>query len=96
MSEKIDAIKNHILKGMSGRSIEYSNVSGFHKFLIEGDGPTHWLYISEETVDDSESVVLISFIIIYGVVEIFNQSANSKWLYLGDNGVREVDEHFTK
>ncbi len=96
MVEKTDAIKNHILKGMPRRSIEYLNESGFHKFRIEGDGPTHWLYMSEEIVDDSESVVLINFINIYLVVETFNQSENSKWLYLSVNGVREVDEHFTK
>jgi len=96
MSEKIDAIKDHILEEMPRRSIEYLNENGFHKFRIEGDGPTHWLCMGEEIVDDSESDVLINFINIYRVVETFNQSENSKWLYLSGNGFREVDKHFTK
>jgi len=96
MSEKIDAIKDHILERMPRRSIEYLNESGFHKFRIVGDGSTHWLYMGEEIVDDSESVVLINFINIYRVVETFNQSENTKWLYLSGNGVREVDKNFTK
>ncbi len=96
MSEKTDAIKNHILEGMPRRSIECLNKNGFHKFRIETDGPTHWLYMSEEIVDDSESDILKNLIDIYQVVETFNQSENSKWLYLSGNGVREVDEHFTK
>lgn len=96
MTEKIDAIKNHILEGMPRRSIECLNQSGFHKFRIETDGPTHWLYMSEEIVDDFESDILKNLIDIYQVVETFNQSENSKWLYLSGNGVREVDEHFTK
>ena len=96
MSEKIDAIKNHLLKGMPGRNIEYLEASGFHKFRIEGDGPTHWLYMSEESVGDSESVVLINLLDNYHIVTTLNQSTNSKWLYLSDNGVSEVDENFTK
>ena len=96
MSGKTDVIKNHILQGMPRRSIECLNKSGFHKFRIETDGPTHWLYMSEEIVDDSESDILKNLIDIYQVVETFNQSENSKWLYLGGDGVREVDKLFTK
>jgi len=96
MSEKIDDIKDHILEEMPRRSIEHLNENGFHKFRIEGDGPTHWLCMSEEIIDDSESDVLINLINIYRVVKTFNQSENSKWLYLSGNGFREVDKHFTK
>ncbi|MCZ6666300.1 MAG: hypothetical protein O7B81_13420 [Gammaproteobacteria bacterium] len=96
MSEKIDAIKNHLLKRLPGRNIEYSNASGFHKFRIEGECPTHWLYMSEETVDDSELAVLINLLNIYHIATTVSQSSTSKWLYLSDMGVREVDENFTK
>jgi hypothetical protein len=96
MSEKIDAIRNHILKGMPGRNIKHRCNNGFHTFRIEDDGPKYWLYISEETISDFEIVVIINFINSYHIIETFNQSENSKWLYLSDNGVKEVDEYFTK
>ena len=43
MSEKTDAIKNHILEGMPRRSIECLNKNGFHKFQIE------WLVNTESS-----------------------------------------------
>lgn len=96
MNGKINAIKSQLLKEMPGRNIEYSNANGFHKFRIEGDGPSHWLYMSEETVGDSELAVLINLLSIYDIAMTFNKSTDSKWLFLSDNSVREVDENFTK
>ena len=96
MNQNIEAIRNHLLRGLVGSSIEYKNSSGCHKFRIESSNPTHWLYISHEVVDDSEPVILINLINIYKIVESFIEANESKWLYLGSTGIKEVDEHFTK
>lgn len=98
MDKKVRAIKNYLFKGMPGRSIEYqySGSHELHKFRIVGKKPTHWFYISREVVDDSEPVVLINLINIYHVIDTFNAAKESKWLFLESNGIREVDENFTK
>lgn len=96
MDEKVETIQNHILKGMAGRSIQYLHAGGFHKFRIENDGPTHWLYLSEVVVEDSEPVILVNLINIYHIVDTLTQADSSKWLFLDTNGIREVDENFTK
>ena len=98
MDKKISAIKNHLLKGMTARIIEYqySGSHELHKFRIEGEKPTHWFYISREVVDDSEPAVVINLINIYHVIDTFNAAKESKWLFLESNGIREVDENFTK
>ena len=96
MNGNIKAIRNHLLKGMPGRNIEYKHANSFHKFKIESDSPSHWLYLSEEVVDDSEPVILINLINIYKIVETLSNAVESKWLYLGSNGIKEVDEDFTK
>ncbi len=98
MDEKIEAIRNHILKGIPDRAIQYKHSGryGLHKFRIEGGEPTHWLYISDEVVDDSEPVVLINLINIYHIVETLSQAEQSKWLYLSSNGIEEVDNNFAE
>ena len=96
MNEKILTVKNHIQKGMPDRNIEYQNAGGLYKFKIKSDGPTHWLYLSEEVVDDSDAVVLINFINIYHIVENLAQADSSKWLFMETQGIREVDENFAK
>ena len=60
MDENARAIREQILKGMPGRQIQYQRRGGLHKYRIEGNGPTHWLYVSEELVDDSEPIILIN------------------------------------
>jgi len=96
MNQNIDAIRNHLLSGLTGSSIEYQISSGCHKFRIENSNPTHWLYVSHNIVDDSEPVILINLINIYKIVETFAKAKESKWLYFGSNGIKEVDENFTK
>jgi DNA-binding protein YbaB len=96
MDEKIEAIQSEILSGMPDRNVQYQNAGGLNKFRMEGQGPTHWLYISEELVEDSESIILINLINIYSIVDTLNKANHSKWLYLETNGVREVDENFAK
>ena len=96
MDEKLEAIRDHILEGMPGRVIEYKHSGryGLHKFRIEGREPTHWLYVSDQVVDDSEHTVLIN--LINNSVETLNQADQSKWLYLYSDGIEEVDDNFAK
>ena len=99
MDEKIEAIRAHILEGMPDRAIQYKHSGryGLHKFRIEGGEPTpHWLYVTDQVVDDSEPTVLIDLIDNYHIVETLNQAKQSKWLYLSSNGIEEVDDNFAE
>ncbi len=96
MDEKAQVIKNQLLNGMPGRNIEYQFSGELHKFRIEGKAPTHWLYVSRELVDDSEPVILLNLVNVYHIVDTLNKADRSKWLFMGHNGIREVDENFAK
>ena len=96
MEEKITAIKSQIVRGMPGNSIEYQYSDSLHKFKIRRNETTHWLYVSEEVIEDSPPVVLINYINIYHIADTLNNSENSKWLFLESNGIREVNESFAK
>ncbi len=98
MDEKIEAIRDHILEGMPDRAIQYKHSGryGLHKFRIEGGEPTHWLYVSDQVVDDSTPTVLINLIDNYHIVETLNQAEQPKWLYLSSNGIEEVDDNFAE
>jgi hypothetical protein len=96
MNENARAIQEQILKGMPGRKIQYQRSDGLHKYRIEGNSPTHWLYVSEELVDDSEPVILINVVNVYKIVDTLNKAEKSRWLYLSRDGIREVDENFSK
>jgi hypothetical protein len=96
MEEKIEAIESHILKGLPDSHIEYLHAGGLHKFRIQSQNPTHWLYLSDELVEDSEKAVLVNLININHIVDRFSLAPESKWLFLGHDGLREVDENFAK
>ncbi len=96
MDENARTIQEKILKGIPRCKIQYQRSGGFHKYRIEGEALTHWLYVSEEFVDDSEPVILINLVNVYKIVDTLNNSEESKWLFLSHDGIREVDENFTK
>lgn len=96
MDEKIEALKSALLRGFPKRKIQYQFANELHKFRIEGEKPTHWLYISREFVEDSNETFLIKEIYRQKIIDIFKKEVTSKWLFLGSKGVREVDENFAK
>lgn len=96
MDERIETIKDKILEDMPNRKILYQFSNGFHKFRIEGEGPTHWLYVSRELVSDCEPVILLNLVRIYRIAESFNNATDSLWLFWSSDGIQKVDENFTK
>jgi hypothetical protein len=96
MDEKIKEVKSHIIEEIPGSRIQYQHAGGLHKLRIEGDTPTHWLYLSDEIVDDSNGIELTNLIIKNHVIKTFNKAGNSKWLFLCHGGLQEVDQNFAK
>lgn len=96
MDEKIEALKSALLRGFPKRKIQYQFANELHKFRIEGEKPTHWLYIDRDFVEDLDKIALVNMLNIYRIVDVFKNASGSKWLFLGSKGVREVDEKFAK
>jgi len=96
MDDKVAAVRSFLLKGMPGSRVEHEHARGLHKFRIEGHAPTHWLYLSEELVEDSEPAFLVNSITKNRIIDHLNQSQKSTWLFLGHDGLRTVDEKFAK
>jgi len=96
MDDKIRSILKKIESEFPGNKIKYQFVNELHTFCIEGESAAHWLYIDRDYVDDVDENDLLNLINQYGIIDKFRASKKSKWLYLYDTGVREVDDNFAK
>ena len=96
MDDKIGSILNKIKSDFPEKKITYHFANELHTFRIEGKSATHWLYIDRDYVDDADETDLINLINQCGIIDILRESKKSKWLYLYDNGVREVNDNFAK
>ena len=98
MNEKVAAIKYQILEGMPEWQVQYKYqfTKDLHMFRVEGKGPTHWLYVSREQIEDCEPIILTNLVNVYHIVDTFSNAATSKRLFMGDATIREVDDSFAK
>ena len=96
MEDKIYSIQLFLAKELPERKLIYEFSNEFHKFKLKGKHNTHWLYLPRELVDDEDIDKILESITKYKIVIIFNESSSSKWFFLGSDGLREVDENFTK
>ena len=96
MNEKAQALKLWLEKAFPGSVIEYQFPLTLHKFRINTEKTAYWLYVSREFVDDNEVDHVIHVAERAKVVEAFQASDMPRWIFLGSNGVKEVDENFGK
>lgn len=73
--------------------VEYQYANELHKFRLEWD-PTHWLYFARSFVDDHTEKEIKESLLRWQILEAFRGSQKSRWLFLGESGVREVDDTF--
>ena len=95
MTDKAQTIKEFLEGKFPKIEIEYREEDGFHIFRFFGN-PNHWLYIPDTYLDDREALDIIERFVNFGIVDIYREATENKWLYLGSEGVKEVDENFTK
>jgi hypothetical protein len=96
MDKKAQALKVWLEKAFPGSVIEYQFPLTVHKFRINTERTAHWLYVSREFVDDNEVDHVIHAAERANVLEAFRASDRPRWIFLGSNGAREVDEDFGK
>jgi len=96
MDKKVQALKVWLEKAFPGSVIEYQFPLTVHKFRINTEKAAYWLYVSREFVDDNEVGHVIRTAERAKVLEAFQASDKPCWIFLGSEGVREVDENFGK
>lgn len=94
MDEKARALKVWLEKAFPGSVVEYQFPLTLHKFRINTEKTTYWLYVSREFVDDNEINRVIHAADRAEVLDAFRTSDKPRWIFLGSNGAMEVDENF--
>ena len=93
MEPKAQALLNELKKVFEG-DVEYRFENELHKFRLERDGPSQWLYVAREFVDDHTVPELLASLSSSQIPEAFRSSSQSRWLFLGEAGIREVNDSF--
>ena len=93
MDPKAEAILQALSRALENCHVEYQFANELHKFRPEW-GPTHWLYVARTFVDDHTEAELLGSLARWRIPDAFRTSQQSRWLFLGEGGVREVDDAF--
>jgi hypothetical protein len=96
MEPKSQAIFDELMKVFPEGNVEYFYGNDLHKFRLEREGPSQWLYVSREFVDDHTAQEIIMRFSGLQISEAFRGSPCSLWLFLSEAGVREVDGNFCR
>ena len=94
MDPKVQALFAELQKVFPTGDVEYRFENELHKYRLERDGPSQWLYVSREFLDDHPPPELLASFARWRIPETFHSSAQNLWLYLSEAGIREVDDKF--
>jgi len=94
VEEKAQEIKTWLEEAFPGSVIEYRFPLTLHKFRINTERTTYWLYVSREFIDDNEASDVIRAAGQAMILETFQASDKPRWIFLGSKGAKEVDENF--
>jgi hypothetical protein len=94
MDEKAKALKAWLQSAFPASVIEHQFPLTIHKFRINTEKTTYWLYVSREFVDDNEVRHVIDAAERAKILEAFRTSPKPRWIFLGSTGAKEVDENF--
>lgn len=93
MEPKAQALLNELKKVFEG-DVEYRFENELHKFRLECNGPSHWLYVARVFVDDHTAPELLASLSNWQIPNAFRSSSQSRRLFLGEVGIREVNDSF--
>ena len=94
MEPKLQALLNSLVAVFPSGQVEYRYENMLHKFRFEHDGRPHWLYIAREFVADHTESELVASLFRWQIPATFLNSEFSRWLFLSEAEVREVDDRF--
>lgn len=93
MDRKAREVLEDLTQSFYGPEIVYEFANDLHKFRIEGR-PPHWIYLSRNFVDDHTPVEISRVLPTDELVEQLKQAEQSRWLFIGEHGTRDVDDAF--
>ena len=93
MDPKAEALMRALSTAFSNCPVDYRFAKELHRFRLEW-GPTHWLYIARSFVDDHTEQEIHESVERWRIADAFRNSQRSRWLFLGERGVLEVDGNF--
>ena len=96
MDEKAKALTVWLQNAFPTSAIEYQFPLTIHKFRINTEKTTCWLYVSREFVDDNKIEHIIHAAERAKILEAFQALTKPRWIFLGSAGAKEVDENFGK
>lgn len=94
MNEKIRSLHAEVEKFHPGSNVEFKLSGELYKFRIEHQGPTQWLYISRNFVDDHTVDELMSQFHFNDFASLFQNSTKNRWVFWNEAGFFDVDDNF--
>jgi hypothetical protein len=94
MKDNITTIKQVLQKQFSNRAVQHQFANDLHTFRLNGETAEHWLYVAGKLVKQSDMKGVHHLLYLYSAADTLLASPESKWLFLDNTAVQEVDETF--
>jgi len=95
MNSNITTITHVLQKEYPDRAVQHQFSNSLHTFRLGSDSVTHWLYVARELVEQQSDVKGVHHLLnLYSAADALHASPESRWLFLDNIGVHEVDEGF--
>ena len=94
MNDNITTITHVLQKEFPNRAVQHQFSNDLHTFRLDGETAAHWLYVAGELVEQSDMKGVHHLLNLYSAADTLLASPESKWLFLDNTGVHEVDEGF--
>ena len=95
MSDNITTITHVLQKEFPNRTVEHRFAKNLHAFRLGSDSETQWLHVARELVEESDIKSSVYHLLnICSAADALLALPVSKWLFLDNTGVHEVDEGF--
>jgi len=91
---EVNSIIQELNDGLEGKTARYLYENNLHQFIIEGEGPSFYIYVHHKFFEEEEPIEIINEFYKYHVIDTLKQSTEPVWLYLSISGLQEVDENF--
>ena len=97
MNDNITTITHVLQKEFPNRDVQHQFSNSLHTFRLGSDFVTHWLYVARELVEQQSDLKssVYHLLNICSAADTLLASPESRWLFLDNIGVHEVDEYFT-
>ncbi len=98
MDLKTEAFRNHLATIIPDSKVRYEiTANNKHKYIIDTNGPPHchWLFVQRVFIEDKTEQEMIESFALCNAPNILRGSRQPLRLYLSNEGLKSVDEHFS-